>query len=180
MVASDHTSSSVEPCYQIIFIQDAKYRTDCVSDQLQGLVCHNSSQGRILPRIAPSSTEKVPEVCFRWRSIPISGSSLQAITFTKCVDAASAPLTLQGIRILNYIDDWMILIAGDSASRCRLFSNEKTGIEAECLFKKSVFSPAQRTTYFGIIMMSVSCSYRFHAHRHKGSERKPMRVYEVW
>ncbi len=30
-------------------------------------------------------------------------------TFTKCVDAALAPLCLQGIRIMNYIDDWLIL-----------------------------------------------------------------------
>ncbi|KAL0169063.1 hypothetical protein M9458_037285, partial [Cirrhinus mrigala] len=30
-------------------------------------------------------------------------------TFTKCVDAALVPLRLQGIRILNNIDNWLIL-----------------------------------------------------------------------
>jgi len=30
-------------------------------------------------------------------------------TFSKCMDAALAPLRLQGILILNYIDDWLIL-----------------------------------------------------------------------
>ncbi len=30
-------------------------------------------------------------------------------TFTKCVDAALAPLRLQGICVLNYLDDWLIL-----------------------------------------------------------------------
>ncbi len=30
-------------------------------------------------------------------------------TFTKCMDAALAPLRLQGIRVLNYLDDWLIL-----------------------------------------------------------------------
>ncbi|KAK3569337.1 hypothetical protein QTP86_026807 [Hemibagrus guttatus] len=30
-------------------------------------------------------------------------------TFTKCMDAAFAPLRLQGIRVLNCLDDWLIL-----------------------------------------------------------------------
>ncbi len=30
-------------------------------------------------------------------------------TFTKCMDTALAPLRLQGIRVLNYLDDWLIL-----------------------------------------------------------------------
>ncbi len=29
-------------------------------------------------------------------------------TFTKCMDTALAPLWLQGVRILNYLDDWLI------------------------------------------------------------------------
>ncbi|KAI2657205.1 hypothetical protein H4Q32_021306 [Labeo rohita] len=37
------------------------------------------------------------------------GLALSPRTFTKCVDAALAALQLRGIRILNYIDDWLIL-----------------------------------------------------------------------
>ncbi len=37
------------------------------------------------------------------------GLALSPCTFTNCVDAALAPLRFQGIRILNYIDDWLIL-----------------------------------------------------------------------
>ncbi len=46
------------------------------------------------------------------KSLPVSGSSLLSPhTFTKCVDAALAPLRLRGsIRdILNCINDWLIL-----------------------------------------------------------------------
>ncbi len=48
----------------------------------------------------------------------ISGTALQwvesylsdrSFKVSKCVDAALAPLRLQGIRILNYIDDWLVL-----------------------------------------------------------------------
>lgn len=34
--------------------------------------------------------------------------ALSPCTFTKCMDATLAPLRLQGIFVLNYIDDWLI------------------------------------------------------------------------
>ncbi len=81
-VASDHRSASIEPRYQTVSVQDAHYQTDRVSNQVRGLVCHDRSQGRILPCIHPSSTQEVPEVCFRGQSIPISGSSVRPVTLT--------------------------------------------------------------------------------------------------
>ncbi|KAL0152927.1 hypothetical protein M9458_051756, partial [Cirrhinus mrigala] len=45
---------------------------------------------------------------YQYRVLPLD-VTLSPHTFTKCVDAALAPLRLQGIRILNYIDDWLIL-----------------------------------------------------------------------
>ncbi len=44
----------------------------------------------------------------RCTDLPFS-LELSPRTFTKCVDAALAPLHLQSIRIMNYIDDWLIL-----------------------------------------------------------------------
>ncbi len=37
-------------------------------------------------------------------------------TFMKCVDKALEPLCLQGIRIMNYIDDWLILAPSHQAA----------------------------------------------------------------
>lgn len=55
------------------------------------------------------NTTKVPEFHFRGQSLPVSvlpfGLDLSPRTFTKCMDAALVPLRLQGICILNYIDD---------------------------------------------------------------------------
>ncbi len=45
---------------------------------------------------------------YQYRILPF-GLALSARTFMKCVNTALAPLWLQGIRILNYIDDWLIL-----------------------------------------------------------------------
>ncbi len=63
-------------------------------------------------QVRPAAQE-VPSVCF-WRKayqhkhLPF-GLALAQRTFTKCMDAALAPLRLQGIRVLNYLDDWLIL-----------------------------------------------------------------------
>ncbi len=78
-------------------------KTDCLKNQVRGLVCHDRSKGCILKYFYPSSTQKVPEVCFRGEAYQYSSFWLS--TLTKCVDAALAPLQLQGICILNYIDD---------------------------------------------------------------------------
>ncbi|KAJ7999274.1 hypothetical protein DPEC_G00213730 [Dallia pectoralis] len=42
---------------------------------------------------------------YQYRVLPFG----LALSPTRCIDAALAPLRLQGIRILNYIDDWLIL-----------------------------------------------------------------------
>ncbi len=78
-----------------------------------------------------------------------------------CCLAASHTSGHSHTELHRQLADSTVSAAGDSASRCRSRPNEKAGVEAECLSKKSVLSPAQRTTYLGIIMTSVSCTYRF-------------------
>ncbi len=45
---------------------------------------------------------------YQYQVLPF-GLALSPRTFTKCINVALAPLRLQGIRIMNYIDDWLIL-----------------------------------------------------------------------
>ncbi|KAL0196189.1 hypothetical protein M9458_009761, partial [Cirrhinus mrigala] len=101
---------------------------------------------------------------YQYRVLPF-GLALSPRTFTKCVDAALAPLRLQGIRILNYIDDWLILAQSEMvAVRHRdvvLAHMKELGLRLNA--KKSVLSPLQRTTYLGVVwdsITSVSCSDR--------------------
>ncbi len=44
---------------------------------------------------------------YQYKVLPF-GLALAQRPFTKSIDAALAPLRLQGIRILNYLDDWLI------------------------------------------------------------------------
>ncbi len=154
---SNFRSVATEPLSHVPEVQNAYCKTGRVSDQIRGLVCHDRSKIRLFPYIYPSQSQEVPEVCFQGQSLPISGSSLRpdtlTRTFTKCVEAALAPLRLQGIRILHYIDDWLILAHSEQmAVRHRdvvLAQMKELGLRLNA--KKSVLSPLQRTTYLGVV-----------------------------
>ncbi len=94
---------------------------------------------------------------YQYRVLPF-GLTLSPRTFTKCVDAALAPLRLQGIHILHYIDDWLILAHSEQmAVRHRdvvLAQMKELGLRLNA--KKSVLSPLQRTTYLGVVWDSTT------------------------
>ncbi|CAM4592174.1 unnamed protein product [Leuciscus chuanchicus] len=98
---------------------------------------------------------------YQYRVLPF-GLALSPRTFTKCVDAALAPLRLQGIRIMNYIDDWLILAQSHQlAVQHRdvvLAHMKELGLRLNA--KKSVLSPLQRTTFLGVVWDSVSMQAR--------------------
>ncbi len=155
-------SSSSERLRHAAQVQNVNFETNRATDQIRGLVFHNRSQGRILPHIHPSVSQEVPEVRFWGQSIPISGSSVRPSIITphfhECVDAALVPLWLQGICIMNYIDDWLILAQSHYlAVRHRdivLAHMKELGLRLND--NKSVLSPLQRTTFLGVVWDSTS------------------------
>ncbi len=98
-VASHFRSASIEPLRHETEVQYSYTQTHRVSDQVRGLVCHDRSKRRIFPCLHPSHSQEVPEVCFRGRSLPISGSSLRPSTLIPhfhevcgcCAGPAAAP-----------------------------------------------------------------------------------------
>ncbi len=81
---------------------------------------------------------------YQYKVLPF-GLALAPRTFTKCMDAALAPLRLQGIRVLNYLDDRFILAhSRELVSRHRdivLGHNHSFGLRMNA--KKSVLLPSQ-------------------------------------
>ncbi len=160
--ASHFRSLSSERLRQAAQVKNVNFETNHATDQIRGLVCHDRSQGRILPHIHPSTSQEAPEVRFWGQSIPVSSSSVRSSiitrTFTKYVDPALVPLQLQGIRIMNYINDWMILAQSHQLSvRYRdvmLAHMKELGLRLNA--KKSVLSPLQRTTFLGMVWDTMS------------------------
>ncbi len=88
--------------------------------------------------------------------------SLALTLCTKCVDAALAPLGLQSFRIMNYIDDWLILAQSHQLAvrhRDVVLAHMKE-LRLQLNAKKSVLSQLQRTTFLGVARDSTSIKAR--------------------
>ncbi len=98
---------------------------------------------------------------YQYKVLPF-GLALAPRTFTKCMDAALAPLRLQGIRVLNYLDDWLILAhSRELVIRHRdivLGHIHSLGLRMNA--KKSVLFPSQRTVFLGVRLDSVQMQAR--------------------
>lgn len=98
---------------------------------------------------------------FQYRVLPF-GLALSPRTFTKIVEAALAPLRMQGIRILNYIDDWLILAqTHDMAVRHRdvvLTHIRRLGFRLNTA--RSVLVPARTTISLGVLWDSMTMRAR--------------------
>ncbi|KAL0161370.1 hypothetical protein M9458_045095, partial [Cirrhinus mrigala] len=116
---------------------------------------------------------------YQYRVLPF-GLALSPRTFTKCVDAALAPLRLQGIRILNYIDDWLILAQSEMVAVQHrdvvLAHMKELGLRLNA--KKSVLSPVQRTTYLGVVWDSTTMQAQLSPARIESILAAVMRVKE--
>ena len=92
---------------------------------------------------------------FQFRVLPF-GLSLSPRVFTRVVAAALAPLQKQGMKVLPYLDDWLICAPSQSqAARdtARLLLHvARLGLTVN--FVKSRLDPSQRVTYLGMVLDS--------------------------
>ncbi len=95
-------------------------------------------------------------VAYQYTVLPF-GLSLAPRTFTKCMYAALSPLRQMGIRILNYLDDWLILAQSEVellSHRTLILSHlERLGLRVN--FAKSALSPSQRVSFLGTVLDSA-------------------------
>ncbi len=120
-------------------VQDAHYQTGRVSDQARGLVCHDRSKRCVFPCLHPSSTQEVPEVCFRGRSLPISGSSVRPCTLTPnfhkvcgcCSGSTATPGHPHTKLYRRLVDSSSIRAYGGSTSRCCSRPYERVGVKTK-------------------------------------------------
>ncbi len=87
--------------------------------------------------------------------------------FTKVVEAALVPLREAGIRVLNYLDDWLIL----AQSRALLCEHRDTVLShlswlgLQVNWEKSKLSPMQRISFLGMELDSVNLTARLSIER---------------
>ncbi len=93
---------------------------------------------------------------YQYKVLPF-GLALAPRTFTKCMDAALAPLRFQGIHVLNYLDDWLFLAhSRELVSRHRdIVLRHIHSLSLRMNAKKSVLFPSQRTVFLGVYLDSI-------------------------
>ncbi len=99
---------------------------------------------------------------WQYRVLPF-GLSLSPRVFTKVVEGALTPLREVGVRILNYLDDWLILAQsreqlGDPRD---LVLRHLSQLGLRVNWEKSKLSPVQRISFLGVELDSVSMTARF-------------------
>ncbi len=120
----------------------------------------------ILPRHRPFLRFAFEGRAYQYKALPF-GLSLSPRVFTKVVEAAHVPLREAGIRILNYLDDWLIL-AQSRALLCEhrdmvLSHLSRLGLQVNR--EKSKLSPVQRISFLGMELDSVNLTARLSEER---------------
>ncbi|KAI2656602.1 ORF V: Enzymatic polyprotein [Labeo rohita] len=115
----------------------------------------------ILPRHRPFLRFAFEGRAYQYKVLPF-GLSLSPRVFTKVAEAALSPLWQTGIRILNYLDDWL-LIAHSRDLLCEqrdLVLRHLSHLGLQVNREKSKLSPVQRISFLGVELDSVSMTAR--------------------
>ncbi len=115
----------------------------------------------ILPQHRPFLRFAFEGQAYQYKVLPF-GLSLSPRVFTKVVEAALVPLREQGVRILNYLDDWLIL----TQSRRQLSAHRDLVLKHLSLlglrvnWEKSKLVPTQRISFLSMEFDSVNQTAR--------------------
>lgn len=92
---------------------------------------------------------------YEFRVLPF-GISPAPRTFTRCMDAALSPLRQRGIRILNYLDDWLVCAVSEEQHRhhVALLLEHVQRLGLHLNYKKSRLQPSQVMTFLGMVLDS--------------------------
>ncbi len=166
-VTTDLGSASFEPCTSQAAVQnvDAEKRIfGCVRPldwfaaiDLKDAYFHVS----ILPRHRPFLRFAFEGRAYQYKVLPF-GLSLSPRVFTKVAEAALVPLRERGVRILNYLDDWLILAQSREQLRAHkdLVLRHLSQLGLRVNWEKSKLVPTQRISFLGMELDSVNQTAR--------------------
>ncbi len=149
-------SQTPELCPDEKVVQDDHFETDPPANMPRGRVHVTGSERHVLSHPGSPPHHRwflrfaFKGVAYQYKVLPF-GLSLAPRTFTRCMGAALSPLQQMGIRILNYLDDWLILAQSQA-----VLTSHKTLLlsHLDCLglrvnFAKSILSLSQRVSFLG-------------------------------
>ncbi|KAI2648125.1 ORF V: Enzymatic polyprotein [Labeo rohita] len=120
----------------------------------------------ILPRHRPFLRFAFEGRAYQYRVLPF-GLSLSPLIFTKIAEAALTPLREMGIRVCNYLDDWLILAHSLElvCTHREVVLNHLAQLGLRVNWEKSKLSPVQRISFLSVELDSISMSARLSPER---------------
>ncbi|XP_051994281.1 uncharacterized protein LOC127652201 [Xyrauchen texanus] len=105
-------------------------------------------------------------ICYEFTVLPF-GLSLSPRVFCLCAEAGLAPLRITGLRILTYIDDWLIIANSreEVVQDTRRVLTHITSLGFRVNVSKSNFTPAQSVIFLGLELNSISMRARLSQER---------------
>src|SRR4029434_7649301 len=94
-------------------------------------------------------------IAYQFNALPF-GLALAPRVFTKCVEAAIDPLRLRGLRLFNYLDDWLLCARSRAAAvqDCHLVVAHLYRPGFVINKEKSVLRPGQTAHFLGMFLDS--------------------------
>ncbi len=143
-------------------IQNDYAETNPLTYQTGRLVYLRGFKGCLFSHSGSPPPQVLPEICIRGDSVPIHSPALRLMsgprTFKKCMDAALSPLKQSGMRILNYLDDWLVLALSESAllsDKFRLLAHiQSLGLTVN--MQRSMLVPSQNISFLGLELNSIN------------------------
>ncbi len=161
-VTTDLGSASFEPCTSQAAVQDVDAETHFWMRPSPRLVCSDRPEGRVLSCLDPPATQAIPAFRVRGTGVSVQGPALWAVPVASRLHQSRGggpcPLREQGVRILNYLDDWLIL----AQSRIQLSAHRDLVLKHLSLlglrvnWEKSKLVPTQRISFLGMQFDSVN------------------------
>ncbi len=118
----------------------------------------------ILPRHRPFLRFAFEGRAYQYKVLPFRLSLLPRV-FTKVAETALVPLREQGVRILNYLDDWLIL-AQSQDQLCEhrdMVLSHLSQLGLQVNWEKSKLSPVQRISFLGMESVRLHTASRRNA-----------------
>ncbi len=165
-VTTDLGSASFEPCTSQAAVQNVDAETHFRVRPSPRLVCSDRPEGCVLSCLDPPATQAIPAIRVRGSGISVQGPalrlSLSPRVFTKVAEAALVPLRERGVRILNYLDDWLILAQSREQLRAHkdLVLRHLSQLGLRVNWEKSKLVPTQRISFLGMELDSVNQTAR--------------------
>ena len=95
--------------FQKITLQDAAHKAHPGINRGKGVVHHYRSQGCLFSHPYLPGTLEVPTLCLQASEFKVPfGLSLSPRVFTRVVTAALMPIQRAGLKIMLYLDDWLV------------------------------------------------------------------------